>query len=77
MTYDTQTMITSVDVAYKKGYEDARGDEIMFSIESLRLYSEKLSRALPELAEGIQVASDFLIEQYELRSARFNIQKRN
>ena len=75
MTYDTQTMITSVDVAYKKGYEDARGDEIMFSIESLRLYSEKLSRALPELAEGIQVASDFLIEQYELRSARFSKRK--
>jgi len=68
-------MITSVDVAYKKGYEDARGDEIMFSIESLRLYSEKLSRALPELAEGIQVASDFLIEQYELRSARFSKRK--
>lgn len=74
--YDTQTMITSVEVAYKKGYEDARRDEIQVCIESLQTEAQRLSKALPELAEGIQVAAEILINRFEARSARINLNKK-
>lgn len=74
--FDTQTMITSVEVAYQKGYEDARRDEIQVCIESLQTEAQRLSKALPELAEGIQVAAEILINRFEARSSRINLNKK-
>lgn len=61
-------MITSVDIAYKKGYEDARADEIMICIESLQTEAQRLSKALPELAEGIRIAAEILLDRFERRT---------
>lgn len=63
-------MITNEMVAYGKGYEAARGDEIKACIQSLHERATSLSRAFPELAEGIRVAADILQETYQARSAR-------
>jgi hypothetical protein len=63
-------MITTEMQAYAKGYEAARGDEIIACIQSLHTRAKTLSGAFPELAEGIRVAADILQETYDKRSAR-------
>ena len=64
-------------IAYAKGYEAARGDEIKACIQSLHERAQILSRAFPELAEGIRVAADILQETYQRRSAReIKVQKK-
>jgi len=63
-------MITNEMIAYSKGYEAARGDEIKACIQSLHERAQTLSKAFPELAEGIRVAADILQESYERRSPR-------
>ena len=63
-------MITNEMVAYAKGYEAARRDEITACIQSLHERAQTLSRAFPELAEGIRVAADILQETHQRRSAR-------
>jgi len=63
-------MISNEMIAYSKGYEAARGDEIKACIQSLHDRAQTLSTAFPELAEGIRVAADILQETYERRSPR-------
>ena len=68
-------MITNEMIAYGKGYEDARRHEIAACIQSLQEEAKRLSRALPELAEGIQVASEILISRHEARNFRVRSDK--
>ena len=63
-------MITNEMIAYGKGYEAAREDEIKACIQSLHERAQTLSSAFPELAEGIRVAADILQETFQARSAR-------
>jgi hypothetical protein len=63
-------MISNEMIAYTKGYEAARRDEITACIQSLHNRAQTLSKAFPELAEGIRVAADILQETYERRSAK-------
>jgi exonuclease VII small subunit len=63
-------MITNEMIAYGRGYEDARRDEITACIQSLQEEAQRLSRALPELAEGIQIASEIIVNKFEARNPR-------
>jgi hypothetical protein len=63
-------MITNEMIAYGRGYEAARDDEIKACIQSLHQRAQSLSRAFPDLAEGIRVAADILQETHQRRSAR-------
>ena len=63
-------MITNEMIAYGKGYEAAREDEIKACIQSLHERAQTLSSAFPELAEGIRVAADILQETFQARSPR-------
>jgi hypothetical protein len=63
-------MITKEMQSYAKGYEAARGDEIVAYIQSLQTEAHRLSRGFPELAEGIQLATDILLDTHTRRSAR-------
>jgi hypothetical protein len=63
-------MITNEMIAYGKGYEACREDELVSYIQSLQTEALRLSRGYPELSEGIQLATDILLDTHSRRSPR-------